>query len=130
MRKIVMRAGVPAFLALAVVASPWIAAAAPAPAPVAPKAFTGCKMCHVTTAGQRSGLGPNLFGLAARAPGTVPGFAYSPAMKAAGGTWSRARLAAFIGDPRKTIPGTKMAFAGLKNPAEAAAVADYLLKLR
>ena len=115
----------------ALLAGSTAASAAPPADPAAGAlVFKKCAACHSLDPTGKSGLGPNLRGVVNRKAAAVPAFAYSPAMKATGGTWSRARLAAFIGDPKKTVPGTKMAFAGLKNPAEAAAVADYLLKLR
>lgn len=111
--------------ALSLISMP--AAAAPAPKPAA---FAMCGVCHKVGKGEPSLMGPNLFGVGGRAAGTVPGYAYSPAMKKAKLVWTRANLVRLISDPRKTVPGTKMAFAGQKNPAVAAAIADYLLSLK
>ena len=89
-----------------------------------------CGVCHKIGAGEKSALGPNLFGVGGRKAGALPGYAFSPAMKAAKFVWTRDRLIAYITDPRKTVPGNKMAFAGQKNPQQAAAIADYLLSLK
>ena len=103
------------------------ALAAPAPKP---PSFAMCGVCHKVGAGEKSSLGPNLFGVGGRKAGALPGYAYSPAMKAAKFVWTRDKLIAYITDPRKTVPGNKMAFAGQKNPQQAAAIADYLLTLK
>lgn len=103
------------------------ALAAPAPKP---PSFAMCGVCHKVGKDEKSTLGPNLFGVGGRKAGTLPGYAYSPAIKAAKISWTRDQLIAFITDPRKTVPGNKMAFAGQKNPQQAAAIADYLLSLK
>lgn len=103
------------------------AVAAPAPRP---PAFAVCGTCHKTAAGERSFMGPNLWRISGRRAGTVPGFAYSPAMRRSPIVWDRARLIAFITNPRHTVPGTRMAYAGQRDPRVAAALADYLLSLR
>lgn len=103
------------------------AAAAPKPKP---PAFGMCGVCHKTTAGEKSVLGPNLWGVGDRKAGTLPGYAYSPAMKKANFAWNRDQLIRFITDPHKVVRGTKMAYAGQKNPKLASDIADYLLSLK
>ena len=44
----------------------------------------------------------------------------------AGQVWDEATLAAYLPDPKAYVPGTKMAFAGLKNPQEVADIIAYL----
>jgi cytochrome c len=44
----------------------------------------------------------------------------------AGQVWDEATLAAYLPDPKAYVPGTKMAFAGLKNPQEVADLIAYL----
>src|SRR3546814_15167487 len=51
-------------------------------------------------------------------------------MKNARLQWNRPSLIAFISNPKAKIPGNRMAYAGQKNPAAAAAIADYLLSLK
>jgi cytochrome c len=104
--------------------------AAVAAAPSRPASFAPCAACHQTKARAKSGIGPNLWGVSGRISGTASGFAYSPAMKAAKIRWSRAALIAYINDPRKVVPGNKMPYAGLKDPKQDAAIADYLLSLK
>lgn len=114
------------FLALALLTAPAIAVAAPA---AKPKAFAMCGVCHKVTP-NASGMGPSLWAVGGRKAGSLAGFAYSPAMKSSNIVWNRDNLIAFISNPRAKVPGTRMAFAGLKNPQEAAEVADYLLSLK
>lgn len=75
-------------------------------------------------------VGPNLFGVGGRRAGSLPGFNYSPAMKNMKFTWTRDKLITFITDPRKLVPGTRMAYAGQRDAKQAGAVADYLLSLK
>ena len=121
-----------------------IAAAQPAAAPAAPateaaatpaaagsaagaKAFKACKSCHTADKGGKNTTGPNLWNVVGRAPGSVEGFAYSDAMKARAGTvWDAATLDAFLADPKGTVSGTKMAFAGVKKPEDRAALIVWL----
>jgi cytochrome c len=117
----------PAFAAAVLTLAAASAHAAPLPRP---GSFAICGVCHKTDAGAAPGIGPNLFGVGTRVSGTGAGYAYSPAMKAAKVKWSKAELIGFISDPQKRVPGTKMAFAGQKDPAQAAAIADYLLSLK
>ena len=40
--------------------------------------------------------------------------------------WDEQTLDAYLTDPRKFMPGTKMVFAGLKNPEDRKALIEYL----
>jgi cytochrome c len=103
------------------------AAADPVPRPAA---FSVCATCHVTTQGQKATIGPNLFGVPDRSSGELAGYAYSPAMKSVGLKWTAENLAAFISAPQKIVPGTKMAFGGLKDPEKVKEVIEYLESLK
>jgi len=107
-------------------------AAVPAAAPAAPVAkpasYAQCSVCHSTEPGKNM-LGPSLAGVAGRAAGTAPGFNFSPALKASGITWDRKSLDAYIRDPQGTVPGNRMAYAGMKDDAKRAELIDYLLTL-
>lgn len=85
-----------------------------------------CAACHATTAG-KNGIGPSLAGLSGRKAGSAPGFAYSPAMKKSNLKWDKTSLDRFLTDPRKTVPGTKMIYAGQKDSAKRSALVRYLL---
>lgn len=101
--------------------------AAPLPKP---PAFAVCGVCHKVAAGEKSTIGPNLWGVGGRKSGTSAGFAYSPAMKAADITWSKDEIVSFITAPARKVPGTKMIYAGQKDPKIAGAIADYLVSLK
>jgi cytochrome c len=89
-----------------------------------------CAMCHSSSHNGPTILGPPLFGVVGRKAGSMPGFAYSPGMKAAGFTWSDDRLHAYLPSPRAMVPGTKMTYGGLKNPAQLDDLIAYLDSLK
>ncbi|GAA5987323.1 hypothetical protein JCM10908_001909 [Rhodotorula pacifica] len=59
-------------------------------------------------------VGPNLHGLFGRQSGSVESFSYTEANKKAAVHWDENTLFDYLENPKKYIPGTKMAFAGLK----------------
>lgn len=84
-----------------------------------------CAICHTLEAGKNK-IGPSLAGVVGRKAGSVPGFAYSAANKNSGDIWDAQTLDTYLADPRKFMPGTKMVFAGLKNPEDRKALIEYL----
>jgi len=90
--------------------------------------FRRCATCHTIAAGGRNAVGPNLHDVFGRKAGTAPGFSYSPAMRASGLTWDEATLDRFLTNPQTTVPGTRMAFAGIADPAQRREVIAYLKK--
>lgn len=91
----------------------------------APAAFNQCKACHKVEAGKH-GVGPSLFGVFGAKAGHAEGYKYSDAHLKSGLTWDEANLTKYLADPKATVPGNKMAFAGLKKPEDVKAVIDYL----
>jgi cytochrome c len=105
--------------ALVVIASTAAASAAFAQDVAAGKSsFNKCLACHAIGEGAKNKIGPELNGLDGRKAGTVEGFSYSDADKNSGITWNEAEFKDYIKDPKAKIPGTKMAFAGIKNEKE------------
>lgn len=106
--------------------------AAPTTPAVAPTAAMGeqifkrCAACHTIDKDGPNGIGPNLHGIVGRPVASHPGFAYSGAMKAKGGVWDAAALDIYLADPMKTVPGTRMAFAGVIDAADRQALILYL----
>lgn len=92
-------------------------------------AFSKCKTCHVVENGKSSTVGPNLWGVLNRKKAMVEGFAYSEAMKTKGGEWTFENLSQFIRNPKSYIPGTKMVFNGIADPAVEADLIAYLATL-
>ena len=90
------------------------------------KVFVQCKVCHKIDASGSSGVGPNLNKVAGRKSGTLPGFKYSPAMVAAKRVWTDAALDAYLAAPAKAMPGNRMPYAGLSNPADRRDVIAYI----
>ncbi len=90
------------------------------------KIFAKCSACHKVEKGAANGVGPNLHGIVGKAIGSAEGYNYSAAMKAHGGVWDAATLDAYLENPRKSITGTKMAFAGITNADERKALIDWL----
>ncbi len=89
------------------------------------KTFIQCKACHVLEEGQNR-VGPSLHAIIGRTAGQVAGFNYSAANKGSGKVWDEETLYAYLENPQAYIPGTKMIFAGLKQPQDRANVIAYL----
>jgi len=85
-----------------------------------------CQACHTFQKGQPNNIGPNLYGVVGRPVASLPGFNYSAALKAKGGTWTFDALNTWLKDPRADVPGTLMTFAGFDDESERADVIDYL----
>jgi len=95
----------------------------------APPAFNACRACHSVDKGGKSGIGPNLNGVAGRTAASAPGFNYTPALKGAKLTWNDQTLDAFLAAPAKKVPGTRMPIA-TPDPAKRAAIIAYLKSLK
>lgn len=98
------------------------------------KVFTKCAVCH-GIGDTKKPIGPNLTGVIGRTAGTEPDFVakkaagYSKAMIAAGEgglVWDEAQIAEYITDPKKKVPGNKMAFPGLKQEQDRLDVIAYI----
>lgn len=98
------------------------------------KIFARCKACHKVEAGA-NGVGPHLFGIVGRPVAGVADYNYSNAMVEYGASeggiaWDHSRLSGYLENPRATVKGTKMAFAGLRNEDDREAVICYLETLK
>ncbi|WP_426436833.1 cytochrome c-550 CycA [Bradyrhizobium genosp. P] len=113
--------------ALAVVTSLAFASSALAQDVAAGKtSFNKCLACHAIGEGAKNKVGPELNGLDGRHSGSAPDYNYSDANKNSGITWNKDQFLEYIKDPKAKIPGTKMAFVGIKNEAEANNIWAYI----
>jgi nitrite reductase (NO-forming) len=87
--------------------------------------FRKCQACHSLEAGKNL-VGPSLAGIIGKKSAADPNFAYSPAMKRAGITWSRKTLDSYLANPQKSIPGNRMPFPGLKSDHDRADIIAFL----
>jgi cytochrome c len=129
-------------------AAPVAAAAEPAVAldPIAPllaradveagKALTrNCTACHSFEKGGRNGVGPNLWDVVAKKKAHIDGFNYSQAIVAAAGKsgadgqWGYEQLNGFLANPRAYMPGTRMAYAGMRRAEDRANLIVYMRSL-
>lgn len=116
---------------LSVLAAAFLCLAAPALAEgdaVAGKAvFKKCAACHSVEPVNR--VGPTLAGIVGRPVASVADYGYSAAMTAfgdGGKAWNEALLAEYLMSPKAKVPGTAMAFAGLRKLEDIANLIAYL----
>ena len=88
--------------------------------------FKKCAACHNVDQGGANALGPNLWGVVGKPHGAHPGFPFSDALKGVPGSWDFKALDAWLANPKKYAPGTKMTFAGLGNPQDRADIIAFL----
>jgi cytochrome c len=91
--------------------------------------FKKCRACHEVGLEAKNKLGPVLNGVIGRTAGTFPQFSYSEANRSAGAkglVWSEQTLSAYLENPLAFMPGTKMAFAGLRDAQDRRDVIAYL----
>jgi cytochrome c len=94
------------------------------------KSFRKCLPCHSVGPDARHKIGPVLNGLDGRKSGTIEGYNYSEANKKAEIVWGEASFKEYIQAPMAKVPGTKMAFAGIKNEKEIADLWAYLKQFK
>jgi cytochrome c len=88
-----------------------------------------CASCHQFDPAGTNNIGPGLFGVVGRPPGTHSGYAYDSAMQDFGKThtaWTYDLLYQFLKNPQGFMAGTKMTFVGLKDPQDRINVIAYL----
>jgi cytochrome c len=88
--------------------------------------FLRCASCHELAPSGIHRIGPSLQGVYGRKAGSLPGFAYSPALQATDFSWTAENLDRWLERPSALVPGTAMAFAGLPKAEDRQAVIAYL----
>ena len=94
--------------------------------------FKKCMACHAAGEGATNRVGPVLNDVFGRTAGTYAGYKYSQAMVdkgAAGLVWDHDTLAQYLHKPKDMVPGTKMTFAGIADPAAVENLLAYLVTL-
>ena len=88
-----------------------------------------CTSCHTFDQSGQDRTGPGLWGVVGRDVASHGSFAYSSAIAAQTGSWTYERLDHYLTNPAKAVPGTKMAFAGLRRAEDRANVIAFLSTL-
>ena len=88
--------------------------------------YQACSGCHSI---EENDIGPKHRGVVGRPAGSVPDFAYSPALKASGIVWSADTLDRWLTNPQALVPGTKMYFS-MADPQKRADLIAYLTELK
>jgi cytochrome c len=88
--------------------------------------FLQCRACHALGTAQEGKVGPPLGGSIGRKAASVPGYAYSKALTAAGLTWDDATLDRWLAQPSALVPGTSMVYGGLAKPEDRQQLIAYL----
>ena len=93
--------------------------------------FRACAACHSVDQGGENKVGPALWGVMGRAMAGVDGFGYSGALTEFGAdkVWGYAEMDAWLANPKGYVPGTSMAYAGMRKPEDRAAMIAYLRSL-
>ena len=94
------------------------------------QSFRKCLPCHSVGEDAKHKIGPVMNGLEGRKSGTIEGYNYSEANKKAEIVWGEASFKDYIVNPMARMPGTKMAFAGIKNETEIANLWAYLKQFK
>jgi cytochrome c len=89
-----------------------------------------CASCHQFDPADTPNIGPGLFGVVGRPPGSQAKYtSYDSAMQDFAKThtaWTYDLLYQFLKNPQGFMPGTKMTFVGLKDPKDRVDVIAYL----
>jgi len=85
-----------------------------------------CSPCHDIGPEAKVKLGPPLNGIDGRKAGTFEGFNYSEANKSSGIVWNEQAFDKYIRAPMQEMPGTRMAFVGIKNEKDIGDLWAYL----
>jgi len=88
--------------------------------------FLRCASCHDIGTAPSAKIGPNLRGIVGRKVASLPGYAYSAALRSQDFDWDAAHLDRWIRNPTDVAPGTMMAFAGIPDESDRRAIIEFL----
>lgn len=75
--------------------------------------FQPCAHCHQIGKGAKMSTGPDLNDIIDR-PAAATSYPYSKALRDSGLIWNETTLRAYLANPQKMVPGTRMIFRGLE----------------
>jgi cytochrome c len=79
-----------------------------------------CVVCHSVETGGPLRVAPPLHGIVGARKARAAWYAYSAALRKAGGDWTEADLDKFLTSPSKFLPGTAKTIIGIPDPKERA----------
>jgi cytochrome c len=88
-----------------------------------------CASCHMFDPAGTNNIGPGLYGVVGRLPGSHAGYSYDSAMQdfaSKNKAWTYDLLYQFLKNPQGFMPNTKMTFVGLSSPQDRINVIAYL----
>ena len=85
-----------------------------------------CGACHSVAADR---IGPRHAGVVGRRAGSVPGFAYSDALRNSGLVWNAALLDRWLTNPEALVPGQRMGYR-VEDAGIRADIVAYLMTLK
>ena len=93
------------------------------------RVFRQCQACHQVGEGAENRVGPQLTGIVGRPIASVEEFTYSDSLAALGQEgreWTPEELSGFLANPREYVPGTAMAYAGVRSEDDLQNLIAYL----
>ena len=91
------------------------------------KLFILCAACHNLKKDEPHKVGPSLYGIFGKKAGTREGFKYTEELINSNIVWDKETLRSWLENPSSFIPGTSMAFVGVKDKERQDVLLDYLM---